>query len=152
MGKSKGIMKEMPPQQRKAVGAAISEAAAKMLSPNKMETPLESNKFIGERKKAIDTGKDSFVVDGKTYKVTGSPTAMVGAMAGGMLGQGQVIDQGQVMSNIPPDPSSMRPQFSAITGDKAQGMFGDQYMRQASVNAPYKFPVSPVNPINKYKD
>lgn len=28
-----------------------------------METPLESNKFIGERKKAIDAGKDSFVVD-----------------------------------------------------------------------------------------
>ena len=41
-----------------------------------METPLESNKFIGERKKAIDAGEDSFVVNGKTYKVTGSPAAM----------------------------------------------------------------------------
>ncbi len=146
MGKSKGIMKEMPPQQRKAVGAAISEAAAKMLSPNKMETPLEGNAFTAAMAKHGGDYKKA------KAELDGSPTAMVGAMAGGMLGQGQVIDQGQAMSNIPPDPSSMRPQFSAITGDKAQGMFGDQYMRQASVNAPYKFPVNPVNPINKYKD
>ena len=43
-----------------------------------METPLESNKFIGERKKAIDAGEDSFVVNGETFKVTGSPATMTG--------------------------------------------------------------------------
>ena len=142
MGKSKGIMKEMPPQQRKAVGAAMSEAAAKMLSPNKMETPLDKA-LIGNQKN---------LNEGLKAAIEASPAAMVGAMAGNMLGQGQVIDQGQAMSNIPPGPSSMRPQFNAITNRVAQGMFGDQYMRHASVNAPYKFPVSPVNPINKYKD
>jgi len=46
------------------------------IKTDNMETPLESNKFIGERKKAIDAGENSFVVNGKTYKVTGSPAAM----------------------------------------------------------------------------
>ena len=136
-----GKMKKMSRQQQKAVGASMNEAAGKMLSPNKMETPLEGNAF--------SAAMDKHGGDYKKAKaeLDGSPNAMVGAVAGGMLGQGQVIDQGQAMSNIPPDPSSMRPQFTAITNRAAQGMFGDQYMRQASVNAPYKFPVSPGAPL-----
>ena len=126
--------------QRKAVHASRADGGKG--APSKMETPLEKE-LVGKQENLPQHLKDA---------IEASPAAMVGALAGGMLGQGQVIDQGQAMSNIPPDPSSIRPQFSAITGDKAQGMFGDQYMRQASVNAPYKFPVNPVNPINKYKD
>jgi hypothetical protein len=136
-----GKMKKMSRQQQKAVGASMNEAAGKMLSPNKMETPLEGNAF--------SAAMDKHGGDYKKAKaeLDGSPNAMVGAVAGGMLGQGQVIDQGQAMSNIPPGPSSMRPQFNAITNRVAQGMFGDQYMRHASVNAPYKFPVSPAAPL-----
>jgi len=126
--------------QRKAVHASRADGGKG--APANMETPLEKE-LVGKQENLPQHLKDA---------IEASPAAMVGALAGGMLGQGQVIDQGQAMSNIPPDPSSIRPQFSAITGDKAQGMFGDQYMRQASVNAPYKFPVNPVNPINKYKD
>ena len=77
-----------------------------------METPLESNKFIGERKKAIDAGKDSFIVDGKTYKVTGSPATMVG------------IDP---MTGIPTAP--VRPVnnvFSPQTQQVANQMYGEQ--------------------------
>lgn len=33
---------------------------------------LQNNKFIGELKKAQETGKDSFVVNGKTYETKGA--------------------------------------------------------------------------------
>jgi len=59
------------------------------IKTDNMETPLESNKFIGERKKAIDAGEDSFVVNGKTYKVTGSPAKFVGGVLAATAGLGQ---------------------------------------------------------------
>ena len=39
----------------------------------------QSNKFIGERKKAIDAGKKTFNVNGKTFPVTGGGPKMVGS-------------------------------------------------------------------------
>jgi len=77
-----------------------------------METPLESNKFIGERKKAIDAGEDSFVVNGETFKVTGSPATMVG------------VDP---MTGIPTAP--VRPVnnvFSPQTQQVANQMYGEE--------------------------
>ena len=39
----------------------------------------QSNKFIGERKKAIDAGKKNFTVNGKTFPITGGGPKMVGS-------------------------------------------------------------------------
>jgi len=46
----------------------MSNKTTDMETNNKLE---EGNEFTEARQKAIDAGEDSFVVDGKTYKVTG---------------------------------------------------------------------------------
>tara|TARA_B100000212_G_C27187546_1_gene453153 strand:+ start:133 stop:576 length:444 start_codon:yes stop_codon:yes gene_type:complete len=51
------------------------EFSASMKAPAatpRMHSPVQNNKFIGELKKAQETGKDSFVVNGKTYETKGA--------------------------------------------------------------------------------
>tara|TARA_R100000479_G_C6334276_1_gene182782 strand:+ start:27 stop:521 length:495 start_codon:yes stop_codon:yes gene_type:complete len=95
-----------------------------------METPLESNKFIGERKKAIDAGKDSFVVDGKTYKVTGSPATMVGVdPMTGMVQQSQFAPS-------PINPTALgglQNQIPNLVGQSVPGSF-DRVLPQGMYN------------------
>ena len=56
-------------------------SALPMKTPMNMKSPMESNRFIGEKIKAEKAGKDSFVVDGKSYPLTmkGSPMEVRGA-------------------------------------------------------------------------
>ena len=58
------------------------------------ESPLMSNKFMGERNKAIKAGETSFTVDGKSYEVTGDKTPFEkGGCGNPMLGADNVVAQ-----------------------------------------------------------
>ena len=47
-------------------------ASMKGSATPRMHSPVQNNKFIGELKKAQETGRDSFVVNGKTYETKGA--------------------------------------------------------------------------------
>tara|TARA_R100000329_G_scaffold7656_1_gene9177 strand:+ start:4405 stop:4950 length:546 start_codon:yes stop_codon:yes gene_type:complete len=49
-------------------------AASSAFQHTHADAPFMSNKFMGERNKAIKAGESSFTVDGKSYEVTGDKT------------------------------------------------------------------------------
>lgn len=106
----------------------------------KETTPLESNKFIGERKKAIDAGKDSFVVNGETFKVTGSAAKMISTGIAGvdpMTG----MPQANQFAPSPINPNalgSMQPQIPSIAGTPQAGSYNNVMPQaaQAGLAAP----------------
>tara|TARA_A100001515_G_C4473213_1_gene177558 strand:- start:40 stop:615 length:576 start_codon:yes stop_codon:yes gene_type:complete len=49
-------------------------AASSAFQHTHTDAPFMSNKFMGERNKAIKAGESSFTVDGKSYEVTGDKT------------------------------------------------------------------------------
>ena len=103
MGKSKGKMEKMPPQQRKADGAAISEAAGKMLSPVKMFGSMGGNAMINSLTNANAMAAQQPVMN----------TAM-----GGVRDMSQ-----QVMTGS----------FDPMTQQVGMGIFGDQNARQRAI-------------------
>ena len=81
-----------------------------MKSPMDMKSPMESNKFIGEKIKAEKAGKDSFVVDGKSYPLTmkGSPMEVRGANLNVPGEQMEYIDKSEGSPNKMKSPMDMK--------------------------------------------